>query len=395
MTRLHFLRFGLAPCVTLLAGCSLLAPGVYVSDSNFEYSHPVKAGENAEIPILSLRPEVVAAERVAQRTRWAAQLPSQDVQAELGLTADLAGYQYRIGAGDVISINVWGRPELSTPVPMLAGAGEMAAAGAVAVSPPVPGSVVSREGTIYFPYVGEIAVANVTTTQARRTLAEKLRAFVVKPEVDLRVTDYRSQHVRLSGTGFPKPLNLPVTDRPMTVLDALAVGGLTPDANLHGATLLRNGRTVPVDLAALLGNESTAANWLLRDGDVLHLPGGETNRVFVMGEVTKQLGIPLTNGALSLADALSAAGGPNQITADGRRIFVIRGDPDKGMDHPKVFHLNANAPDALLLSTQFAMQPLDVVFVSTASVARFQRTLAAILPSFSFLRDLERLTTAN
>lgn len=37
--------------------------------------------------------------------------------------------------------------------------------------------------------------------------------------------------------------------------------------------------------------------------------------------------------------------------------------------------------DAIMLATEFDMKPLDVVYVGTASSARFNRLLAQILPS--------------
>ena len=101
-----------------------------------------------------------------------------------------------------------------------------------------------------------------------------------------------------------------------------------------------------------------------------------------MGEVEKQASLPLIDGQLTLADAL-ASSGVDQLTADNERIFVLRKGDD--LSKPYAYHLDASDPGALILATAFQLQPLDVVFVSTADIARWGRVMLLLLPSVNAL----------
>ncbi len=56
-------------------------------------------------------------------------------------------------------------------------------------------------------------------------------------------------------------------------------------------------------------------------------------------------------------------------------------DPRK----PTIYQLDMTQVDAILLSTEFELQPLDVVYVGTAEVARFNRLLEQLLPTMTSL----------
>jgi polysaccharide export outer membrane protein len=84
---------------------------------------------------------------------------------------------------------------------------------------------------------------------------------------------------------------------------------------------------------------------------------------------------------LTLADALGDAEGVDLATANTGAIYVIRGN----FDAPRIFRLDASSPDALLLATQFELEPRDVVFVSTTDVVRWNRTISQIAPTVQML----------
>ncbi|MCY1249311.1 hypothetical protein D9M72_628320 [compost metagenome] len=60
---------------------------------------------------------------------------------------------------------------------------------------------------------------------------------------------------------------------------------------------------------------------------------------------------------------------------------------------PEVFRLDMSQVDALLLSTQFRLEPLDVVYVGTSDAVRFNRVLEQITPTIQtlfFTKELSR-----
>jgi len=284
---------------------------------------------------------------------------------------------YRIGPRDVISVVVWEHPELTIP------AGEYRAADA-------SGQLVDEEGCLYYPYVGRIRIAGMTTNELRELLAKHLSKYIENPQLDVRVVAYRSQRVHVIGE-ITEPGIQPVNDVPLTVAEAISrSGGLTDRADMRRVSLTRDGRTVILDLLSMYKQGDAAQNVLLQDKDVLYIPGTEESKVFVMGEVPSPQAAPMIRGRMSLAEALSIAGGVNQNTADPEKLYVIRRN---GLESASIFHLNAASADALLLADAFELQPRDIVFVGTASITRWNRVISQLLPSAVLLetsRDASR-----
>ncbi len=100
-------------------------------------------------------------------------------------------------------------------------------------------------------------------------------------------------------------------------------------------------------------------------------------KIYVLGEVEKTGFLPITDQKLSLADALSLSGWLKSDTADPRYVYIIRGDFTK----PNIFWLDARTPDRLLLAERFSLKPRDVLYVSSAPAARWNRALNQLLPT--------------
>ncbi len=136
-------------------------------------------------------------------------------------------YFYRVAPADVLNITVWEHPEFNAVATQTAAlattAGIQGAAGQ-------PGYLVDSIGRIYFPLIGSIKVGGKTIDTIRADIARRLRQYVPKPQVSVRVADYRGQKVYVLGEVM-KPGFLPITDQRLTISDALALtGGLNPDS---------------------------------------------------------------------------------------------------------------------------------------------------------------------
>jgi polysaccharide export outer membrane protein len=124
---------------------------------------------------------------------------------------------------------------------------------------------------------------------------------------------------------------------------------------------------------------------------VINVPDRSANKVFVIGEVRAPHSKLMTRGRMTLAEALTdpigPAGGGGTINgfdpaaSNVSKIYVIRG----AYEAPNIYHLDASSADALLLATQFPLEPRDIVFVSTYELARFNRVLSQILPTINAL----------
>jgi protein involved in polysaccharide export with SLBB domain len=100
-----------------------------------------------------------------------------------------------------------------------------------------------------------------------------------------------------------------------------AAGGPLEDANLEGTVVLRDGKPIPVDIAALLNHADTVANIKLQPGDRIVVPR-LLDRVYVMGDVVKPGPLAIQKGD-TLIDLLGKAGGV-QAGADPNKIMIAR-----------------------------------------------------------------------
>jgi len=346
------LVFGLSGCVV---------PGHYLSKSHTEVDRSESGyASSKEIKIVPVTAAII---RKLQATE-----PSFHPKQNPKLKAEEQAYDYQVGPQDVLSVTVWDHPELTIP------AGEYR-------DPALAGNLVDSSGNIFFPYAGVIKVSGLTVTQVRELITKRIKKYVVKPQLDVRVVAYRSHKVNVVGE-VTKPGFVPLTDVPLTLVDAInQSGGFNPEADLENVSVSRKGNLLKFNLLAFNDDGDTSQNMLLQDGDIVHVPDRSQKKVFVMGEVRKPAGYLMHKGRMSLAEAITSAEGFDPTAANPGKIYVIRGDKDGA----KVYWLNANSPDTLLLSTQFALDPQDVVYVSTASVSRWNRLISQILPSVQLL----------
>lgn len=372
--------------IALFTACSF--PGLKVNDGGSDvwtegrpetYDASNNHGKGAEV--VNITPDLIA--RLGHKRKREIQRSSTQPTAPGDAAAPLAAAEYRVGPGDVISVVVWGHPDLTNP------AGD-------ARDPASAGQVVRADGTVFYPHVGVIQVGGLTVEEIRTRLATGLARIVQEPQVDVRVLQFRSQHIHVVGD-VEKPCRLPVTDQALTVLDALdGCATVRPTSTQRKVTLLRAGRSEVLDLNLIYRDAAWARSLTLRHGDQLYVEDGRWNRVFVVGEVKQQavLGIPVSG--MTLADAISdnQVGGLS-LDASSGGLYVVRGIPlDKVPDAkgvleparpPRIYYLNAKSVDALILADQFQLQPRDVVFASSASLVSYNRAVVQLLPSLQTL----------
>ena len=296
----------------------------------------------------------------------------------------LNNYEYRIGPGDVLTIIVWEHPELTIP----AGSFRSAAEG---------GNEVKTDGTIFYPYAGKMHVEGLTTSEVKDLVASKLAAVIRRPQVDVRVADYRSQRVYVTGSVVKSGV-VPITSTPLTLIDAIeASGGLTDTADWKSVLLTRGSVRYRISLQSLYDDGLLTENRMLEDGDIVHIPRNETDKIFVLGEVNLPQSHLMSRYGTSLADALSAANGINENRADGRGIYVLRNasiDKDEdGMPvyRAQVFHLDASSAMGFVLADQFPLEARDVVYVSAAPITRWNRFMSQLLPSIAGANSASRI----
>lgn len=321
-------------------------------------------GELLPTTAVMITPALIDAHKLRQQQR------KQDIAP---LTS--APPPYTIGAADILSIVVWGHPELAsavltTPNPAIAGVEN---APAVA---PAQGFVVSDDGNIQFPYAGDVPVAGLSAAQARDLLARRLAPLFREPRVTLRVLAFRSQRIYVDGE-VKQPGVQPINDVAMTLTEAInRAGGVTPTGDQSQLSLLRQGQRYRINLPQLIQQGIDPSRITLRHGDILRVQPLDESKVFVSGEVVTPRALTMHNGRLSLNEAIGEAGGINPLTGDARRVFIVR--RNGGAD--ELYQLDARDTGALAMAEAFELQPRDLVYIDATGLANWHRTLSLMIP---------------
>jgi protein involved in polysaccharide export with SLBB domain len=168
--------------------------------------------------------------------------------------------KYTLGPDDVVEIAVMRHPEFSGTYP------------------------ISQEGKLQYKFVGDLQVSGLTKFQLEKMLREIVAKYVIEPEVNVTVTEYRSKVFYVLGeVGAPGKYYM--RSETISVRDAVVMAGLPTQAAAMRKTRIitpdqKGGHVRNVDIYSLLYGGDLTKNLDLKPGDFLYVPSTVMAKMF-------------------------------------------------------------------------------------------------------------------
>jgi polysaccharide export outer membrane protein len=264
-----------------------------------------------------------------------------------------------VGISDLISVTVYGAPELSRQVR------------------------VNAEGAIRLPMLKQsIHVRGLMPLDIEDRVTQALveEEIFVEPVVTITIAEFASRPVNVAGA-VKHPLTFQATGR-TTLLDALTrAEGLADDAG-HEILVTRPARDdgdAPVieriTVQDLMDKAGTAANIALEGGEEIRVP--EVGRVFIVGNVSRPGALQMNDaGGLTVLKALAMAEGLTRFST--KQAYIYR-PVDGGVKQELVVELrkimDRKSPDV-------SLQAGDVFYIPEDHKGRLTATVIDKVVSF-------------
>lgn len=250
-----------------------------------------------------LMPVLLMDSGLAQHRLEGAALPPQPLTS----TVESDEPMLKLGVGDQVNLQVFGRPEFNTT------------------------TYVSDDGTINVPLVGAVEVVGKSPSGAATVVAKALKAgqFLVNPQVSLMLPAFKSQQVSVLGeVRNPGRYSL---ESKTTLLDLLAQAGGISETGATTVYLIRSnpeGKALrqPIDLRGLASGRGDVPDVRIKSGDSVYVPKAE--QFYVYGEVQNPNMYRLESGTTVL-QAISRSGGLTPRGSDSRIVIKRRGKNGK------------------------------------------------------------------
>ncbi|WP_038345961.1 polysaccharide biosynthesis/export family protein [Acinetobacter sp. A47] len=284
---------------------------------------------------------------------------------------------YRLSTGDILSIQLWAYPEITPPIQD-------------GNNIRTTGYPIDSNGNIQLPLVGQVHIAGKTLAETNRFIRAQFAKYLKTPDVIVRVLSYEGNRYFVNGQVM-RSGQYTLNDQPISLYTALGMaGGINPETGDNTSIqLIRKGITYNLDVVALEKNGLSLHKLLIQPNDTIFVNTKQNQKLYVMGESSKNQAIPLRDQGMTLSDVLGESEGINPYTASAARVYVMRTDLDTR--HSTLYQLNLSSLGNLALANQFAMQKNDIVYIDATGLTRWQRMVNQIIPFSNALYSFDQL----
>lgn len=314
---------------------------------------------------------------------------------------DREGRVDRIAPGDALQVNVYevgmtlfGNSTQSSTMGLGGQAIQGDTVDATARSQPMNIVTVASDGTIRLPYVGRLMVAGSTPYDVQRMIEQGLRGKSQSPQALVTVVNSPGNSAYLLGD-VVRTGRMPLTAARERLLDAVATAGGSKSSNADTVVrLTRAGQSAEMRLGDIRAGSGD---------DVTLLPGDRIELVIeprsfsAFGATPKVSQVLFESPRLSLAEALARVGGPNDLQADPRSVFLFRYDAAAitAGDPPVIYRLNLMKPESYIIAQNFPMNDKDLIYIANSASNPVSKFVAILNQLFSPLLTAKILTDNN
>ena len=274
----------------------------------------------------------------------------------------------RFGIGDVVSVTIFEASSGGLFIPAEAG-----------VRPgnfiTIPNQSVDVHGNVSIPFAGSIRAQGRTQVELQQAIVAALANRAIEPQVIVSIVEQRTSLITVIADTTAK--RIPAQLSPERMLETIArAGGPGAAGSDTWVILEREGRRAIAPFGALV--YEPANNIYTHPDDTIYLYR-EPQTFLTFGALGQQQQIPFGAWRLSLAEAMSKAGGLVDAQADAAAVFLYRGEardvaqaigidcsPFQGPVIPVIYMINLRDPAGYFLATNFEMRNKDVIYVSNA-----------------------------
>ena len=264
-------------------------------------------------------------------------------------------YSYVLGSSDVISINLTDTDDID---------------GAYTIDP---------NGDIDLPFIGKIKIEGMDINKAQNNLISILGKYYKNPELQIEIDEYNSSKIYILGA-VRNQLTINLDQKPIRLIDAAVQADFSPNSQdkLLGSKglLRRDNQVYKINLNKIFKSLNPKENFYLKKDDVLFMDRN-SDSIQVFGEISKP-GIYFPNDDFSLTELLSVSG-LNKLTANAKKIYVIREDYSQFLKI-NVFELDVTNPVNLILGKRFKLQSKDIVFIPATRLVKWNRVISLLTP---------------
>jgi len=217
--------------------------------------------------------------------------------------------------------------------------------------------------------------------EVQNTIVEALKNRAIEPQVVVSLVEQKTSMISILGEG--RSARIPATASPERILDVVSRAGMVTTGTATGSAgaetwvlLERSGRRAITPFGALVFEPVN--NIYIHPNDTIYLYR-EPQTFLAYGAVGAQQQIPFGTWRLSLAEAISRAGGLLDAQADPAAVFLYRGEardvaeamgidckPYEGPIIPVIYTINLRDPAGYFLASSFEMRNKDILYASNS-----------------------------